>query len=449
LRRNRRKEEKYVQSQPSSTVRRVAARPGSGIVAWAIYDWAITPFYTVIITFVFAAYFTQGVAADEVTGTAVWGWTMTLAALLIAVASPICGAIADVGGRRKPWLFVLTLGCALAAAGLWWIKPDPSFVLAALALVLVGNVAAEIGQSFYNAMLPDLAPPSHIGRWSGWGWGMGYMAGILMLLLLLWLFIQADPPAFGITTEDSANIRVVGPAVALWVMVFSIPLFLLTPDRPQHATSLGTAVTQGLHGLRRSLLDIWRDKNIVLFLASRLVYNDGLNTLFAFGGIYAAGTFGMTTAEIILFGVALNVSAGLGAFAFAWIDDKIGSKNTILIAIVGLSLAGLAALLTEDKTIFWITALFLGIFIGPAQSASRTLMARLSPPDKTTEMFGIYALTGKVTAFFGPFLFGTATWLFSTQRAGMATILVMFIVGGCMLTRVRERQIPPSRSLTD
>ena len=189
-------------------------------------------------------------------------------------------------------------------------------------------------------------------------------------------------------------------------------------------------------------MDVRRQANLAKFLLARMIYQDGLNTLFAFGGIYAAGTFGMDTAEVILFGITLNLSAGLGAFLFALLDDRIGSKRTILIALVGLMVSGTVALLATDKTVFWAVGIVLGIFIGPAGSASRSMMARLAPAHQRTEMFGIFALTGKVTAFIGPFLFGTATWLFDTQRAGMATILVMFVVGAALLTRVRE----PARS---
>jgi UMF1 family MFS transporter len=190
--------------------------------------------------------------------------------------------------------------------------------------------------------------------------------------------------------------------------------------------------------LRATLRNVRGNANIARFLLARLVYNDGLNTLFAFGGIYAAGTFGMALNEVLLFGIALNVTAGLGAFGFAFLDDRIGSKPTILVAICGLFVAGTVALLATEKTTFWAVALAIGVFVGPAQSASRTLMARLAPAEQRTEMFGIYALTGKVTAFIGPALFGAATAWFESQHAGMATILVMFVVGGLLLLRVRE-----------
>jgi UMF1 family MFS transporter len=267
---------------------------------------------------------------------------------------------------------------------------------------------------------------------------MGYVAGIVALLLLLKGVIEPEPPPFGLDPANAEDIRIVGPIIAVWLVVFTLPLLLVVPDRPRGSLPMGTAVRQGLTELAATLRGLPKQGNVLRFLVARLIYNDGLNTLFAFGGVYAAGTFGMTTNEIIMFGVALNVTAGIGAFAFAWADDKVGSKPTILVALVGLLVFGAVALLATDKTLFWIAGLGVGIFVGPAQSASRSLMARLAPPDKRTEMFGLYALTGKVTAFMGPFLFGTATWLFSSQRAGMATILVLLTVGGLLLLKVRE-----------
>jgi UMF1 family MFS transporter len=408
------------------------------LLAWACYDWASSPFFAVIITFVFATYVTTAVAPNEIEGTAAWSRMTVLAALVIAVTSPVLGAVADAGGRRKPWLLAFTLLSAAATALLWLVAPDYGYLTLALTLVLVANVANEVGQAFYNAMLPDLARPDQLGRWSGWGWGLGYAAGIVALGLILVVFVQPKPPPFGLDEAQAEQVRVVGPVVAVWFVLFSLPLFLVTPDRARERRPFGQAVRQGLSTLVDTLGHVRRNANIARFLLARLVYNDGLNTLFAFGGIYAAGTFGMALDEVLLFGIALNVTAGLGAFGFAFLDDKFGSKPTILVAICGLFVAGTVALLATEKTTFWAVALVIGIFVGPAQSASRTLMARLAPAEQRTEMFGIYALTGKVTAFIGPFLFGTATAWSGSQRAGMATILVMFVVGGLLLLRVRE-----------
>jgi UMF1 family MFS transporter len=423
--------------EPAARARATPATRGQ-LLAWAFYDWASSPFFAVVITFVFATYVTTVVAPNEIEGTTLWSRMTVVGALLIALASPVLGSIADINGRRKPWLLAFTLASAATTALLWYVAPHQQYLLLALALVLVANVTNEIGQSFYNAMLPDLARSEELGRWSGWGWGLGYLSGIVALGLILLLLIRPDQPPFGLDKAEAEQVRIVGPLLAVWFVLFALPLLLITPDKPASPRPFKESVRLGLAMLAATLKDVRGNANIAKFLLARLVYNDGLNTLFAFGGIYAAGTFGMALDEVLLFGIALNVTAGLGAFAFAFMDDRLGSKPTILVAIIGLFAAGTVALLTHDKATFWAVALVIGIFVGPAQSASRTLMARLAPPEQRTEMFGIYALTGKVTAFIGPFLFGEATSWFGSQRAGMATILVMFVVGGLLLTLVRE-----------
>jgi MFS transporter, UMF1 family len=379
------------------------------------------------------------VAANEIEGTAQWGFAIALSGLVIAVLSPMLGAIADVGGRRKPWLAAFTGLGALVIALLWLVRPDPGFVLLALVLIFLANTLIELGQAFYNAMLPDLAPKRTIGRWSGRGWSLGYLAGIIALTLLLFGIIRPEPPPYGLDADAAEPIRVAGPFIALWLVLFALPLFLFTPDKPRTGLPASQAMRHGLGNLWRTLRGLGLQSQVLRFLIARLIYNDGLNTLFAFGGIYAAGTFGMSTQEIILFAIMLNVSAGIGSFSFGFIDDRLGSKKTVLIAIGGLAIFGIAALLAQEKTTFWVLGVLIGLFVGPAQSASRTLMARLAPPDQRTEMFGLYALSGKLTAFMGPFLFGAATSLFQTQRAGMAVVVVLLTAGGVLLLlTVRE-----------
>jgi UMF1 family MFS transporter len=409
------------------------------LFAWALYDWANSPFFAVILTFVFATYFSQAVAANAIDGTAQWGLAIGLSGVVIAVFSPIMGAIADIGGPRKPWLAGFTAICAVATALLWLVEPDPAFVLLALVLIFLANSALGLCDAFYNAMLPDLASSRTLGRWSGRGWAIGYIAGIAALVLLYFGVINRDPPPFGLDAETAEPVRLVGPVVALWLVVFALPLFLVTPDKPASGRPTRQAVRQGLGHLYRTLRGLGRSSQVLRFLVARLIYNDGLNTLFTFGGIYAAGTFGMTTQEILLFAIALNVSAGIGSFAFGYIDDRLGSKRTVLLALAGLAAFGIAALVAEAKTTFWVLGVLIGLFVGPAQSASRTLMARLAPPDQRTEMFGLYALSGKVTAFLGPFLFGGATAFFGTQRAGMAVVVLLIGLGGLLLLlTVRE-----------
>jgi UMF1 family MFS transporter len=407
-----------------------------GLVAWCLYDWANSAFPTVVITFVFAAYFTKGVAVDVVTGTAQWGWAMSISALAVGLLAPVLGSIADKGGRRKPWLLTFTVLTIIASAFLWLVKPDASFVMLALVLAGLGNFAFEMGMVFYNSMLPDIAPKEKIGRWSGWGWGLGYFGGLVCLALTLVGFVQTDAPWFGLNKDMAEHLRATPVLVAIWFAIFAVPLFLFTPDKPSQRLSFSIAAREGIATLFNTLKKIRSYGQIARYLLARMIYTDGINTLFAFGGIYAAGTFGMSFSELIMFGIAINLTAGIGAAIFAWIDDKIGPKRVILIALVALTILGGILLIIQDKTMFWIFGVPLGLFVGPAQSASRSLMAHIAPAELRTEMFGLYAFSGKATAFIGPALLALATDMFQSQRAGMATILVFFIVGGVLLLPV-------------
>ncbi len=409
-----------------------------GIIGWCLYDWANSAFPTVITTFVFAAYFTKAVAADPVSGTEQWGYAISASALAVAVTGPVLGAIADHAGARKPWIAVLTFICVIATAMLWFTRPDPSDIIWVLFFVALANYAFEMGMVFYNAMLADIAPKPLTGRISGWGWGLGYAGGLLCLAVALVLFVQPDPALFGLDKSASEPIRATALLVAVWFAVFSIPLFLYTPDAPASGLSVTAAVRRGLCEFIATIRRLRDYAQIVRFLIARMFYADGLTTLFAFGGIYAAGTFGMGFSELIVFGIALNVTAGLGAAAFGWVDDALGSKKTIMIAVSALIVLSTAVLLAPSKTWFWILAMPLGIFVGPAQAASRSMMTHLTPPDVRNEMFGLYALSGKATAFMGPALLGWVTAMADSQRIGMATILVFFGIGLLLLLTVRD-----------
>lgn len=427
------------------TIGTVAAESGKTpreLFAWCLYDWATQGFPTVITTFVFAAYFTTAVAADDIAGTTQWAYAISASALLVAVISPLLGAIADRAGRRKPWIFVFTLVSIAGTAGLWFIRPDPVFALAALILLGFANFGFESASVFYNAMLRDLVPRHMIGRLSGWGWGAGYLGGLACLVVALFLLIRPDPPLFGLDADTMEPVRATALLVTGWLILFAIPFFLITPDSPASGLSRVDAIRQGLATLIETFRNIRRYRNIVNFLIARMIYTEGLNTLFTVGGIFAAVTFGMDFQQIMLFGIAMNVTAGLGAFAFGWIDDWIGPKKTLFIAISCMLVLGLILLMVETQQMFWVFALPLGIFFGPAQAASRSLMARIVPSHLQAEMFGLYALTGRATAFLGPAAFGTVTAMFDSQRAGMATILAFFLVGMLILIPVRSEEQP-------
>jgi len=413
-----------------------------GLFAWCTFDWANSAFPTVIVTFVFAAYFAKAVAVDEVTGSSQWSYAVSGSMLLTALLGPLLGAIADHAGRRKPWVLAFILLMVAATASLWFATPEMPSVLWVLLAFALANFAFETASIFYNAMLPAISPPSMIGRVSGWGWGLGYVGGLVCLVIALLLLIRPDPPLFGLDKATAEPLRATALLVAGWVVLFALPFFLLTPDSRGRGLSAGEAVRRGVATLRNTVTQLRRYRQIALFLLSHMIYTDGLNTLFSVGGIYAAVTFGMDFDELLLFGIALNVTAGAGAFAFGWVDDLIGPKRTILIALGAIGVFGSAILLVETKAMFWAFALPIGVFLGPAQSASRSLMARIAPPEVTTEMFGLFALSGKATAFLGPAVFGWLTAVSGSQRIGLSTIIVFLAVGAALLWPVRvERAV--------
>lgn len=408
------------------------------LASWAIYDWGMSAFSTVVTTFIFAAYFTRKIAPNEIIGTRDWGYAIALAGIIIVLLSPLCGAIADSRGKRKPWLALFTLFVIIGAALLWFAKPHPNYIHIALFAVIVGTIGIEISQVFYNALLPLIAPPNYLGRISGWGWGTGYAGGLTALITCLVFFVNSPPAALA---DNFAYVRICGPLVAVWIVIFSLPLFLFVPDYPANKPNAQAAIIVGLKELWQTLKTLPKQRNVFLYLIARMFYLDGLNTVFAFAGIYAAGTFGMSIAQVIKLGIATNITAGLGAALFAWLDDYIGAKTTILIALCALLILGTSIVLVTSVTLFWVLAVTLSLFFGPVQAASRSFLARLVPKEKITEMFGLYALSGKVTAFLGPWLVGSVTLYYQSQRAGIASVLSLFVIGAFLLTFVKS----PSR----
>jgi UMF1 family MFS transporter len=418
-------------------------KPSSkGLFAWALYDWANSSYFVIIQTFIFAAYFTKTIAENVEIGTAQWGNMISVAGLVIAIGAPVFGAIADQAGRRKPWIAAFTVLCVVACALLWFAEPGIDSLWLALGMGFLATIGAEFAFIFYSAMLPDLVPAEKLGRWSGWGWGMGYAGGLACLLVALFAFVQTDGLWLGLDTASSEPVRATFILTAIWYTLFSLPLFLKTPDNPSTKKKISDSVKHGFGQLKSSLREVRKFKNIVKFLFARMFYNDAVVTIFAMGGVYAAGTFDMDESQILMFGIGLNVTAGLGAFGFAWLDDRSGSKFTINASILGLVIPLIALIVVESVTWFIIWGLILGIFVGPIQAASRSFMARLSPPDLTNQMFGLLALSGKVTSFIGPFLVGLLTVQFGSQRLGMSAILIMLLIGFVLMFTVKEKEAP-------
>jgi UMF1 family MFS transporter len=410
------------------------------IAAWTLYDWANSSFTTIVVTFVYSAYFASGMVGDEVLGTAYWSRAISISAVFIAILSPILGAMADRGGKRRRFLVLSTLVCVVFTALLAFVSPStPHAVLLALTLFVIANVAFEVGGVFYNAFLPVIAPPDRVGTVSGLGWGVGYTAGILSMVVALLAFtgIPGGPdPWLSLSTEGGFNVRAVNLLVAGWFLVFSLPMFLFVKDRTSASSGIGAG--EALRELRRTFHEINRYRELVKFLLARLIYNDGLGTIFGFIGIFAGTAFGWDTPQVLIFGIAANITAGTGAFVFGFLDDRMGGKRTIMISIVALALGVILGVSTHSELWFWVAGLSAAVFAGPNQAASRSLMARFTPANRQAEFFGFYAFSGKVTTFAGPLLLGITTTLFDSVRIGMSTIAVFFIVGGLVLITVDE-----------
>jgi UMF1 family MFS transporter len=408
------------------------------LFGWTMYDFANSAFTTLIVTFIYATYFTKSIAPDEITGTALWSRAVTISALAVAFLSPLLGAIADRKQHRRRYLATFTAIAVISAAMLY--LPLPGQIMYALIWFIIGNTAFEMAGVFYNAFLPDIAAPDKIGRISGIAWGLGYVGGLAAMFIAMIGFVNPEVPWFGLSRELGQNIRATNLLVAAWFMLFSLPMLFLVKDKKKEERLSQKSAGGFITDITTTFGEIIKYRQIVRFLVARLIYNDGLVTIFAFGGIYAAGTFDFSFQEIMIFGIVLNITAGAGAFLFGFLDDRLGGKTTILVSLLGLLIASFVAVATTDKTLFWFAGILVGIFSGPNQSASRSLMGRFIPIEKESQFFGFFAFSGKFTAFLGPMLLGLMTDLFDSQRAGMSMVIFFFIIGGILLALVDEKK---------
>ncbi|MDP6685104.1 MAG: MFS transporter [Candidatus Marinimicrobia bacterium] len=409
------------------------------VFVWSLYDFANSAFTTLVVTFIYATYFTKAIAENEIIGTAQWSRAVSLTAVFVAIVSPIMGAIADRSNLRKFFLIIMTYTCVIGSVMLFFAQPGE--VMKALIWFVIANIGFELGGVIYNAYLPEIAPENKIGRVSGYGWSFGYVGGLLCLVVALVGFVNPEIPWFGFSKEAGEHIRATNILVAVWFGIFSLPLILILKPKPTepYIKSKFNLLTE-INELFHTFKEIKKYKQVLKFLLARMIYNDGLVTIFAFGGIYAAGTFGFSFQEIMIFGIVLNVTAGLGAFIFGFLDDKLGGKITIQTTLIALISAGLLAIFAQTKFYFWIAGIFVGIFSGPNQAASRSLMGRFTPKSKENEFYGFFAFSGKMTAFIGPLCLGYLTEIFNSQRAGVSIVVVLFIIGLFLLKMVDEKE---------
>ena len=412
------------------------------VLAWGLWDWGSSAYNAVILTFVFSVYLTDSVGKGlpgPIDAGAWLGYAIGAAGLLIALAAPVLGQRSDAAGRRKFATGAWTACTVATMAALFAVREDYHWLWLGLLLLALGSIFYELASVSYNAMLVQVSTPATMGRVSGFGWSMGYFGGIVQLLLVYVGLIAGEGGALGVSTADGLNIRVVALLAAAWFAVFAVPLLVVVPELPPAdpgAARLG--VVDSYRKLVHDLRDLYRaSPHTVYFLGASALYRDGLAAVFTFGAVLAVTVYGIDKGDVLLFGVAANVVSAAGALSGGVLEDRIGPKAVIMISLSGLLTAGVILLFVSGPTMFWIFGLFLTLFVGPAQSSSRTFLARLAPPGREGQLFGLYATTGRAVSFVAPTLFGVAITVFGAQRAGMAGILVVLAAGLVALAPVR------------
>jgi MFS transporter, UMF1 family len=450
-----------------------AERTGKrALFGWVLFDWATQPFYTLVVTFLFAPYFVNGFMTDPVRGAALWAYATGIAELIAAALAPVLGAIADAGQPRKPWIAAFSALLVVGLCGLWFAAPGQTHLMPLVLIAFgVATIGAELATVFTNAMMTSLVSEKRLGTLSGAGWAAGYVGGLVSLALVAGLLV-ADPvtgktllglpPLVPLDPGTREGDRLVGPFSALWYLVFVLPLFLFTPDRRAEPLE-PRAVSASLAQLARSVKDLVRNHaQVALFLLARMLYADGLGAIFAFGGIYAATVFGWGATELGLFGIVLTLAGTIGAALGGPLDDAKGSKTVIIftlmlfiLAAIGVlsvdrdsvlfvvpvegKVAGSAPFSSAGEQVYVIFAIVIGLASGPIQASSRTLLARMCPPGKITEFFGFFSFSGKITAFAAPLLIGVVTQVSGSQRLGIASSLVFLLAGLLLMLRVKAK----------
>ena len=409
------------------------------IVAWSLWDWGGAAFNAVMTTFIFTALYLTGDdfgGADKATATL--AFAMSVSGFAIAAFAPVAGQRTDHSGRRKLWLGINTLIVVVLTGACFFVQPHESYLLFGSLLIAAGHVFFELAGVNYNAMLLQISTKKTIGRISGFGWAAGYLGGIVALLIVYFALIKPEVGVFGITGADGMTYRAVAVFSALWILVFSIPVMLAIPESKPDPNMPKVGFLQSYKELFRTLVRLGKTQpHTLYFLIASAVFRDGLAAIFTFGAVLAVGSFGFKTGDVLIFAIAGNVVAAVGALSAGFFDDRFGPKNVIVVSLLGLLASGGALLFFDGKSAFWIFGLILTLFVGPAQSSSRTFMGRLAPEGQEGELFGLYATTGRAVSFLAPQLFGYSILIFGAQRWGIAGILAVLLLGLLLLLPVK------------
>jgi UMF1 family MFS transporter len=446
-----------------------------GYFSWTFGQAARDPYYIMVIIYIFYPYFSNTVVGDPIKGQALIGYITATAGLLLAFTAPFLGAIADKDGRRKPWIAGTIVMMAVGACCLWFVEPDEQGLSLALTLAILFSIKVcfTVSEVFHNAMLPSIAPVNRVGLISGLAFSLGNVGGLLMMLFVLlafsmpgtqpWAFLP-DAPLFGIDQSAHEHNRIVGPIAGLWMLLFTLPVLLFTPDGKASQSPMWQVAKEGVRDVVQTLKHVRHYSNIARYLLARMFFIDGMVGVLTFGGVYASGTFGWDTTTLLIFGLCTSGSAMFGAYIGGRLDDRIGSMRALQIAIGTSSLVLLTLVSVQPDTILyfvevgsepvWNSPYFatlpelfyfgtnqvFAMFFVTGLSASRTLMARLAPPEMATQFFGLFALSATVTAFLAPLLVAAATDIFASQRIGFASLAILMIIGAIMLMKVKEER---------
>jgi UMF1 family MFS transporter len=438
-----------------------------GRAGWIAYEWGRNPYYVLVAIYIYAPYFQNTIVGDPVRGQALWAYIWAFAGLSVAVSAPFLGAIADAGGRRKPWLIFFSGLMMAASFCLWFGAPDGAglSLLAIAALIAIANVGYDATIVFHGAMLPSLVNEEKIGRMSGLGYALGNVASLILLIFVLVFILLPEMPLFGLDRATHEHERIVGPLAALWFLVFSVPFFLWTPDRRKSPMPFTQSVRTGLKSVIHTVRSLKDYRNVAAYLITRMIYNDGLNMMLTFGGIYASGVFGWDIITLAAYGIVSIPFAALGGYLGGIIADRIGTRRALQLSLSGTILFGILSLGFAPTRVFFIfpyeagteflplpvfatlpellyvaTIAFVAVSVVATYANSRAMMARIAPKARMTEFFGLYALSGEATAFAVPLAVAIATRAMESQQWGMAAILVFLAIGLAGLAFVREER---------
>ena len=404
------------------------------VLNFALYDFANSAFTTIIITFIFSTYFAKQIAPNPILGQSYWGWAIGTTGILVAITGPILGSIADKKNYTEFFIKLFTIMCISLTALLWFSKPSEKYLLFTLIIVASANFFYELSLIFYNSILKRIAEPSDLGKSSGFSFALGYIGGILILIICIKIFIDNDVLPFGLSKENSENIRATSIVVAIWYLVFSIPFIFSLKKKINNKIEVSS---NNIKKIKDLILNNGLN-NLGKFLIARMLYADGLNAIIVMGGIFAVGVFKLEIKDLLVLSILMNITAFIGAIVGGYANDKFTSKSVIIFSLLGLIFSSTIILVIKAQLLFLVFAAINGFFIGPIQSASRVFITKSIDENNQASGFGLFALSGKLTSFIGPLLVSTITYISNSQRIGFSSAIILLLIGLIILLKVKK-----------